>query len=173
MTPRRFVSILLAVLVVAGLAGVVSYGRASTPVVQPIAFNHKLHVTKAKLDCTTLCHAAATTEIHAGLPSKQVCFECHDPDEKDVKSPGLQRLAGYADSEADLPWQRIVRTAPHVFFSHRQHVNSAKLECIRCHQDVAESSQPSATVSLGPRMDQCTSCHLETKANIDCIACHR
>lgn len=148
-------------------------GRAAT-VTQPIAFNHQIHVTRAGLDCTTVCHVAATTEVYAGMPSKDVCFECHDPDDDETSENSEKaRLAGYVDADADIPWQRVAMTRPDVFFSHRRHVTGGKIECLRCHPGVEESAEPLTQVSLVLRMASCLDCHEHEGADVDCLACHR
>lgn len=172
---RRIVGIVI----VAGVAGVVAIvataraRRGPTLVTQPVAFSHQLHVTRAGLDCTTLCHAAATSEVYAGLPSKDVCYECHDPDEETPDKPELTRLAAYVDRDEDIPWQRVALVPPDVFFSHRRHVSAGQLECARCHPGVAEAARPLEEVSLAMRMDQCLDCHERQEADLDCLACHR
>lgn len=170
--------------IIAGLIGVAligtvvlvlarGYANETAVVTQPIAFNHKLHITKAGLDCTTICHSAALSEVYAGLPSKNVCFECHDPDEETQEIPELARLAEYIKVNGDIPWKRVAITAPHVFFSHRRHVTSGQIACERCHPDVAESTQPFGRVAHVLPMDSCLDCHEHEGADVDCLACHR
>ncbi len=43
---------------------------------QPIAFSHRLHGGELQIDCL-YCHFAAQTGRHAGVPSEQVCMNCH------------------------------------------------------------------------------------------------
>ncbi len=171
---QRIVGILIGVFVVGAVVVVlVRASGGSVTVNQPIAFNHQLHATKADLDCTTLCHAAAPTEAYAGLPSKYVCYECHDPDEETPDKPELTRLAAYIDLDEDIPWQRVAVTEPDVYFSHRRHVTAGQIECARCHPGVVEATQPLSEVSLVLLMDECLDCHQENDADIDCLACHR
>ena len=158
-------------MLVVGLAR--SYAGRTAVATQPIAFNHKLHLTKADLDCTTVCHSAAPSEVFAGLPSKDVCFQCHDPDEDTPEKPELMRLAGFVEVDGDIPWQRAAITAHDVFFSHRRHVTSGQIACERCHPDVAESSQPSGRIANVLTMESCLDCHEHDGADVDCLACHR
>lgn len=172
---KRIVTALVGIVVVGAVVVVLARGYAGGPteVEQPVAFNHQIHLTKANLECTTVCHSAAPTEVYAGLPSKDVCFECHDPDEETPDKPELTRLAAYVDLDEDLPWQRVTLTAPDVFFSHRRHVTSGQIECARCHPDVAQASRPLSKVSLVMSMDDCLDCHEQDGADVDCLACHR
>lgn len=43
---------------------------------QPIKFSHKLHVTQNGIDCK-YCHSTADDSRHAGIPSSNVCMNCH------------------------------------------------------------------------------------------------
>lgn len=172
---KRVAAVLVGMLSVGAvvLALANSHFGSSVKVTQPVAFNHQIHATRASLDCTTVCHSAAPTEVHAGMPSKEVCFECHDPDEETSDNPAKTQLASYVDLEGDIPWKRVAVTAPDVFFSHRRHVTSGKIECVRCHPGVAEASESLSRVSLVLRMAACLDCHEHERADVDCLACHR
>src|SRR5881394_701548 len=43
---------------------------------QPIAFPHRVHAGDNKIPCL-YCHSAARTSRHAGIPSANVCMNCH------------------------------------------------------------------------------------------------
>ena len=43
---------------------------------QPIAYSHKLHAGELKIECQ-YCHTYAKRSIHAGIPSTQICMNCH------------------------------------------------------------------------------------------------
>lgn len=43
---------------------------------QPIAFSHHLHAGQLSIDCQ-YCHTGAETSRHAGIPSANVCMNCH------------------------------------------------------------------------------------------------
>jgi len=44
--------------------------------VQPIAFSHKIHAGDNKIECQ-YCHSAAKHSKHSGIPSVNVCMNCH------------------------------------------------------------------------------------------------
>ena len=44
--------------------------------VQPIAYSHRLHAGELKMDCL-YCHSGATRSRHAGIPSGNICLNCH------------------------------------------------------------------------------------------------
>ena len=168
-----------AVIVLGGLVTVV-YGMIEwgETVIQPIAFNHALHLDSAGLECAD-CHTDAATRVYAGLPGKVMCFECHDPDdigeqaETEDVHPELAKLLPYADSDGDIPWRRIALTAPDVFFSHRRHVAAGELQCLRCHAGQQKLQAPPRTADLVMTMDDCLACHEQSQASLDCLACHR
>ena len=80
------------------------------PVVQPIAFDHALHMKK-DMECAT-CHEHADTSIYATLPSNDVCMGCHDePNGKNPEEPKVRELAqGTHPLGASEPpgWQRLL-----------------------------------------------------------------
>jgi len=43
---------------------------------QPIAFSHHLHAGELAIDCQ-YCHTGAESSRHAGIPSANVCMNCH------------------------------------------------------------------------------------------------
>ncbi len=43
---------------------------------QPLAFSHRLHAGELQVQCL-YCHAGAEKSRHAGIPSANVCMNCH------------------------------------------------------------------------------------------------
>ena len=43
---------------------------------QPIAFSHKIHAGQNGVDCN-YCHTSARKSKHSGIPSANVCMNCH------------------------------------------------------------------------------------------------
>jgi predicted CXXCH cytochrome family protein len=74
-----------------------------------------------------------------------------------------------------------------VFFSHRQHVAVAKVECKACHGDMASLDRPPARALKRLTMAQCIACHDQSppppagapkavaarRIADNCAACHR
>ena len=48
---------------------------------QPIAYSHMLHAGELKIECQ-YCHTYARRSIHAGIPSTQICMNCHGKNEQ-------------------------------------------------------------------------------------------
>ncbi len=170
---RRTLSILVALVVVVGgvaiVYGVVTRGPR---VDQPIAFNHAVHVGEADVTCQD-CHLNAESTRFAGIPGKQICFDCHDIDEEEGSHPEKDKLFSFDESDDDIPWQRVGVTRPDVYFSHRRHVTAAKLDCLVCHQHQDTLTTPPRRSRLVMGMDDCVDCHTKSAIPEDCNACHR
>ncbi len=170
---QRTVSILAIPIVVVGLVAIVyGFTLRSERIVQPIAFNHVVHLEGAGMQCAE-CHTDATTSVSAGLPGKEICYNCHDIDEEAGTQPEKDKLFAFDDQDGDIPWMRVTVSTPDVFFSHRRHVTSGKLECTECHRDQRTLSAPPSSVRLVMSMYACIECHAEHGVSSDCLACHR
>ncbi len=173
----RFVIPLFALLVIVGgsVAFVSIAAGRGEPVVQPIAFNHALHLDEGGLQCLE-CHTDAERSVWAGLPGKALCLDCHDVDEEG-DAPDVDRekakLFLFADSDQEIPWVRVAVTNPDIFFSHRRHTIAAKIDCLHCHTDQSALTAPPSTARLVMTMDECIDCHQENQTTTDCLACHR
>src|SRR5438034_9402463 len=44
--------------------------------VQPIAFSHKVHAGDLRMSCL-YCHGGAEASRYAGIPSMNICMNCH------------------------------------------------------------------------------------------------
>lgn len=170
----RSIGLVVVVLVIVAGAVAVVYGVATRrgTVVQPIAFNHAVHVQQASIQCIE-CHKNARTGASAGLPSRTACFDCHNIAEEEGTNPEKAKLAAFQDGNADIPWIRIAVTKPDVFFSHRRHVVAAVLDCLECHPEQPMLSAPPANTQLVMTMTACIECHQRNGASTDCLACHR
>ncbi|MHC4608775.1 MAG: cytochrome c3 family protein [Planctomycetota bacterium] len=170
---------LVLVPVVAGVALGAWLREPDTLPPQPIAFNHKLHLERAQGISCEDCHQFVTSQTYAGIPSKFICFDCHDIDayesdtDAEAGKPELDALMGFADAEGDIPWHRVTTNRDDVFFSHRMHVTVAALDCRECHPKMPDRSSPPTRGPVLIEMDTCIGCHEESDASVDCISCHR
>lgn len=142
---------------------------------QPIPFNHKLHVTRGSLVCES-CHETVFEQTFAGLPPIRICMRCHKSEnpEDAVAAQRVEQLRSYAKAGGDVPWQRVYRMPPFVFFSHRRHTEVGDVACDACHGAMGEMTSP----PTGPEgdtltMSGCIDCHQKRKVTTDCDACHR
>lgn len=158
-----FISAYLVVIGYQGLMGIGVYEGYSPS--QPIKFIHSVHVCENEIDCQ-YCHHSAEESKHAGIPSTNVCMNCH----KAVKTGarygeteiakiydaiGFDATSGtYFDGEGNngyaspqdsfggepVAWNKVHNLPDHVFFSHQQHVEVGGLHCQNCHGDVGKFS---------------------------------
>ena len=164
-----FAVLIVVVACVAIVYGVTGRGAL---VEQPLLFNHAVHIDEAGAQCLD-CHKDAESDTVAGLPGKEVCFDCHDIDEEADTHAEKDLLFAYYERDDDLPWGRVEVTRPDVYFSHRRHVTSAKMDCLECHPKQPTLTSPPQYASLVMTMDDCLACHEEQRASVDCLACHR
>jgi formamidopyrimidine-DNA glycosylase len=142
------------------------FGWQRAPV-QPIAFNHKIHLQKG-LQCTT-CHTGVTQGPDAGIPAANFCMVCHQVIA--AQQPEIKKLAAYAAKGQDVPWQRVYWFYPntHVRFWHSPHIH-AGLSCDQCHGNVAQ--QTVAVRSTDLTMNFCLNCHVAKRVSVECTTCH-
>ena len=144
----------------------VAASRASA---QPIAFNHAKHVSSG-IDCAD-CHTGAQSSAHATLPDLETCMTCHsEPLGSSAEEARLRRIAAEGGS---LRWSQLLRLPPDIYFSHRRHVQIARLDCATCHGRMAEATSPPTRPFWTAKMQQCLDCHDHSGAGTGCNDCHR
>lgn len=153
---------------------------------QPIEYPHKTHVQQLKLQCTG-CHQRAVKDTAAGLPQTALCLACHQGEE--TSSQEVKKIRAFGEKEQEIPWKRVWRLPPHVFFSHRTHVAVAKVACQTCHGAMETLDRPPAHALRTLTMNDCVGCHekwersdekgpgpvkaMAQRVSTDCNACHR
>jgi formylmethanofuran dehydrogenase subunit E len=137
-----------------------------TPV-QPIAFNHKIHIQNG-LECEN-CHEGVTQGPDAGIASVSTCTTCHQSNDSD--NPEIKKLMAYADKDQEVPWQPVFWFYPaaHVLFRHAPHTRNG-IACAECHGDISNGTVAVRTKNLS--MNFCLSCHKAKGVDLDCITCH-
>ena len=156
-----FVTVLI-ILAVALSSGVELFGRLYQVGIyqdympsQPIAYSHKLHAGNMGIECK-YCHHSAEKSKHAGIPSVNVCMNCHAVVHEGAEY-GTEEIdkihlaAGYNKAkqgyntdlngnrlEQPLVWNKAHNLPDHVYFSHSQHVhqNTGNIDCRQCHGPV-------------------------------------
>lgn len=157
--------------------------------IQPIAFSHKIHAGDNKIDCQ-YCHSSAKHSKHSGIPSVNVCMNCHKniaevaegtqveyagmvygKAELDKEIQKIYKAAGwdpetlsYTGDERPIKWVRIHNLADFVYFNHSQHVTVGGLKCQKCHGPVEEMDEMYQHSPL--TMGWCIDCHKETKVDL-------
>jgi Cytochrome c7 and related cytochrome c len=120
---------------------------------QPIAFNHPMHVTGLQLDCR-YCHYTADRAASAGFPSTETCVPCHSA--AWLASAPFGPVRRSLATHRPIPWQRINRLPDFVFFNHAIHA-SGGIGCESCHGRVDRMAQVRQAAPL--TMPWCIDCH--------------
>ncbi len=155
--------------------------------VQPIHFSHKIHAGDNAIDCK-YCHSAARVSKNAGIPSLNVCMNCHknigefagDKDSiydysKEFYTGEISKLYDavgwdktaqkYTGKTHAVKWVRIHNLPDFAYFNHSQHVSVAGIECQKCHGPVQtyELQRQFAPLTMG----WCINCHRETEVKME------
>jgi hypothetical protein len=150
-------------------SGLIVRWTAEPKVVQPILFNHSVHIENG-LDCTD-CHHGAESSRRATIPLIEVCADCHEEAMGESKAEALV-VASVVESKP-IRWRRVGLLPDHVYFSHRRHTKAAEIECTTCHGEMAALTEPPRRALLVETMDDCMLCHKDRDVTEDCNACHR
>jgi len=132
---------------------------------QPIKFSHEIHSGQNQIDCK-YCHSTAEYSKSAGIPSLNVCMNCHLIVRNGSHSGAFEIskvIKSYEDGD-DIEWIRIHNLPDHAFFSHAQHVGVGNIECQKCHGKVEEMNRVELVTDLS--MGWCVNCHRETKIDL-------
>jgi hypothetical protein len=131
---------------------------------QPIKFSHKIHAGDNNIDCQ-YCHNLAERSKSAGIPSANVCMNCHVLIVEGTLS-GKFEINKITEAQANMDpieWIRVHNLPDHVFFSHAQHVGAGKLDCAECHGKVEEMDVVYQVNDLS--MGWCLDCHRTRKVD--------
>ncbi len=154
--------------------------------VQPIAFSHKIHSGDNKIDCE-YCHSSAKNSKTSGIPSVNVCMNCHksiteytgpvdSENEKEFYDTEIQKIYDaigwdsenlvYKENYEQKPikWVKVHNLPDFVYYNHSQHVTVAGLECQECHGPVEEMDELYQYSPLTMRW--CLDCHKETDVDL-------
>lgn len=154
--------------------------------IQPIHFSHRIHAGDNEVNCK-YCHSAARVSKNAGIPSLNVCMNCHKnigevaettatPEySKAFYDEQIQKLytavgwdsetQTYTGKTEPVKWVRIHNLPDFVYFNHSQHVNVAGIECQTCHGPVQEYEIQKQFAPL--TMGWCIDCHRKTEVKME------
>ncbi|MCC6702808.1 MAG: c-type cytochrome [Fluviicola sp.] len=150
---------------------------------QPIAFPHDIHAGKNGIDCK-YCHNSANKSKSAGLPTVNVCMNCHKqisgntPDQQE-KIKAIYEAAGwdgtkYTGKTKPIVWNKVHVLPDHVYFNHSQHVEVGGVDCKQCHGDMTKMNE-TAKVQPVAELNKVEGNIPLTKATLTmgwCIECH-
>jgi hypothetical protein len=145
---------------------------------QPIAFSHKIHAGDNGIDCN-YCHSSARSSKTSGIPSANVCMNCHAniTSGTTTGTAEIQKIydaIGYDPEtrtyiegykQQPIQWVRIHNLPDLAYFNHSQHVSVAKLECQECHGAVEEMDVVKQSSEL--TMGWCINCHRQSEVKMD------
>jgi hypothetical protein len=123
------------------------------PVAQPVQFDHRHHVVDDGIDCR-FCHTSVDRAASAGIPSTELCLNCHSQIWN--KSALLDVVRQSGATGQPIEWLRVHRLPDFVYFNHAIHVNKG-VGCASCHGRV---DQMAAVQQVAPlTMSWCLDCH--------------
>jgi hypothetical protein len=129
------------------------YSRVGYQPVQPVAFQHDIHVGQLGLDCR-YCHSYVEVSGHSNVPTTQTCMNCHRDIQKD--NPKLQPVRDSWATGQPIAWVKIHNLPDYAYFNHSAHVNRG-VSCVSCHGKVNEMS---VVYQHEPQsMGWCLQCH--------------
>jgi cytochrome c2 len=157
--------------------------------IQEIAFSHKIHAGDNKIDCQ-YCHSSAKHSKTSGIPSVNVCMNCHKSisevaddtvlvmedytltkEDLDKEIQKIYTAAGwdaeelaYTGVEQPIKWTRVHNLPDFVYFNHSQHVTVGGVKCQKCHGPVEEMEEMYQHSPL--TMGWCIDCHKATKVDL-------
>ncbi|TXC85076.1 c-type cytochrome [Luteibaculum oceani] len=156
-----------------GLSGVGVYEGYKPE--QPIWFSHKVHAGQNQINCV-YCHNSAEKSKHAGIPTANICMNCHTAvakgkitGEKEINkiyaAVGWDKeTRSYTGETQPIKWVKVHNLPDHVYFNHSQHVVVGEIECQECHGEVEKMdvAQQHAPLTMG----WCINCHRETEVKM-------
>ncbi|MCH8535366.1 MAG: c-type cytochrome [Flavobacteriaceae bacterium] len=154
--------------------------------IQPIHYSHKIHAGENEIECK-YCHSSARKSKHSGIPSLNVCMNCHkqiaevseetatEEYSKEFYDNEIQKLydatgwdpetQSYTGETKPVKWVRIHNLPDFAYFNHAQHVTVGQIECQTCHGPVEEMEILYQYSSL--TMGWCINCHRETDVKME------
>jgi len=168
----KVIHVIIILLAIAGQVKLVSHaaialGRSKDYAPdQPIKFSHKVHSGQNQIDCL-YCHSTAEYGKLAGIPSANVCMNCHILVAEGTQSGRyeIDKIKNAYANKKPIPWIRVHNLPDHVFFSHAQHIGAGKLKCTECHGDVKNMNVIKQVSDLS--MGWCINCHRTKNVNFD------
>lgn len=154
--------------------------------IQPIHYSHRIHAGENEIECK-YCHSSARVSKHSGIPSLNVCMNCHksiaevaettatdeyskafyDGEIKKLYTavgwdPATQKYTGKTEP---VKWVKIHNLPDFVYFNHAQHVQVGGIECQTCHGPVEtyEIQKQFAPLTMG----WCIDCHRKTEVKME------
>jgi hypothetical protein len=162
----RFSLIAVASVLGGGLLGLWGYFRTpyaqglQEEIAQPVLFDHRHHVVDDLIDCR-YCHFNAERGASAGIPSTEMCLNCHSQIWN--KSPKLEPVRRSYFTGTPIEWNRVHQLPDFTYFNHSIHVNKG-IGCATCHGRIDQMAAVTKVASL--QMSWCLECHRNPAPNL-------
>ena len=172
---QRIASVIVLVILAAFITGCDS-DEADT---RDINFSHKEHIEKRQMECID-CHEGAEDTDTPGMPSEELCLECHKTLDKTLKgkeSPPEEKCLYCHNPKKGVPLgdQKVVMgpgRSKGLKPIHAVHYEK-DVECEACHGDIAsDDNRLLPRNKYMPSPKDCIKCHEDRKPQKDCSACH-
>ena len=143
---------------------------------QPIWFSHKIHAGTNGINCV-YCHSGAEKGKTAGIPSANVCMNCHKAIKDgtftgDKEIPKIYAALDYdveketyGENTSPINWIRVHNLSDLAYFNHSQHVVVGEVECQTCHGPVEDMHVMRQESML--TMGWCVDCHRKTEVKME------
>jgi len=156
--------------------------------IQPIHYSHRIHAGENKIECK-YCHSSARVSKTSGIPSLNVCMNCHksiyevaeETLEKGKQEYGVdynkeikklyaavgwdEENQKYTGESQPVEWIRIHNLPDFAYFNHSQHHIVGGIQCQECHGPVEEMEIMYQYSPL--TMGWCINCHRETNVKVE------
>ncbi len=156
--------------------------------IQPIHYSHRIHAGENAIDCK-YCHSSARVSKHSGIPSLNICMNCHKSIynvAESVQKTGIEEYGvdynkeiqklykavgwdeenqEYTGDTQPVKWVRIHNLPDFAYFNHSQHHIVGGIQCQTCHGPVEEMEIMYQYSSL--TMGWCINCHRETNVKTE------
>ncbi|MGX1023745.1 c-type cytochrome [Psychroflexus sp. MBR-150] len=155
--------------------------------IQPIHYSHRIHAGDNKINCK-YCHSSARVSKHSGIPSLNVCMNCHKQIAEvapETQAKGKEEFnvdynaeiaklyeavgwdkttQSFTGESKPVKWVRIHNLPDLVYFNHSQHVTVGQIACQQCHGPVQEMEVMYQNAPL--TMGWCINCHRTTNVKV-------
>ncbi len=129
-----------------------------------IKFSHTFHQQDVETTCTD-CHSTvqeSSTAEDRLLPTMEDCENCHDVEDEENCTQ-----CHFEDEET---WMALEVVSGEIIFNHKLHLEQESVTCDKCHKNLNEVEF--ANAESMPAMQECSNCHNNQQATLECVICH-
>ena len=134
---------------------------------QPIAFSHKLHVSKNGIACQ-FCHIYARRSYASGVPPVSTCVGCHGSNQMKLVQPEsaeVNKMRDFWEKGEPIPWAKVHDIPDYVRFPHKRHINVKSSRLI-------ENAGKGCDMENDSRSLECRLMQFKMGGDTRCESCH-